>query len=355
MKYANQISEILNAFSPAPLKKEQMTEFYCADTMEYRTSDKYDSPIEDLADICRNPKEYSACLLLGHRGCGKSTELNRMSENLAKEGYKTRTINCSLDLDLFNIVHSDLFILMGEALLEIAEELGCEIRKPLLERIENFWMEGTETMLSKEAAGITVETGTELETKGIFVGLLNLFAKVKTDLKFNEETRKEYRKKISVRTSEWIGLLGEIAEEITEKTGGKRPILIYQKSLQVNIKVLGNTHPFTATGYNNLARVYYNQGKYQEAEKLFLRGLQINKKTLGEEHPSTIVNYHNLASVYRAKGENTNALLYFFRAYQSLPMEPEPGYPDRKGIYKELEAVYFKMNPQGNLDRKSVV
>ncbi|MCX4316138.1 MAG: hypothetical protein OSJ52_05810 [Lachnospiraceae bacterium] len=234
MKYANQISEILNAFSPAPLKKEQMTEFYCADTMEYRTSDKYDSPIEDLADICRNPKEYSACLLLGHRGCGKSTELNRMSENLAKEGYKTRTINCSLDLDLFNIVHSDLFILMGEALLEIAEELGCEIRKPLLERIENFWMEGTETMLSKEAAGITVETGTELETKGIFVGLLNLFAKVKTDLKFNEETRKEYRKKISVRTSEWIGLLGEIAEEITEKTGGKRPILIFEDLDKLN-------------------------------------------------------------------------------------------------------------------------
>lgn len=61
------ISEILNAFSPAPLKKEQMAEFYCADTMEYHTSDKYDSPIEDFADICRNPKEYSACLLLGHQ------------------------------------------------------------------------------------------------------------------------------------------------------------------------------------------------------------------------------------------------------------------------------------------------
>ena len=69
MKYANQVSEIINAFSPAPLNKEQMPEFYCEDTMEYRTCDKYSSPIEDIFDICRSSKEYSACLLLGP--CGR--------------------------------------------------------------------------------------------------------------------------------------------------------------------------------------------------------------------------------------------------------------------------------------------
>lgn len=119
MKYANQVSEIINAFSPAPLKREQMEEFYCKDTMEYRTSDKYSSPIEDIFDICRSSEENCACLLLGHRGCRKSTELNRMSERLIDAGYHVKTINCSMDLDLFNIVYSDLFILMGgEALLE---------------------------------------------------------------------------------------------------------------------------------------------------------------------------------------------------------------------------------------------
>ena len=92
--------------------------------MECRTSDKYDSPIRDIIDNCQNSEECGACLLLGHTGCGKSTELNRMSEELIKDGYYVRTINCSRDLDLFNIVHSDLFILMGEALLEIAKESG---------------------------------------------------------------------------------------------------------------------------------------------------------------------------------------------------------------------------------------
>ena len=113
MRYAEQVSEIINAFSSSPLKMELMDEFYCKGTMEYRTSDKYNSPIEDIYDSCRELDDAAAFLLLGHRGCGKSTELNRMSKRLISEGYHVKTIACGIDLDLLNIVHSDLFILMG--------------------------------------------------------------------------------------------------------------------------------------------------------------------------------------------------------------------------------------------------
>lgn len=234
MKYANQISEIINAFSPAPLKKEQMAMFYCKDTMEYRTSDKYNSPIEDIFDGCKNTDEYSAFLLLGHRGCGKSTELNRMSEELAADGYYVKTINCSMDLDLFNIVYSDLFILMGEALIQIAGELECEIEDRVLEKLTKFLFEGTETILSQDLEAVSLESGMSVETKGIFAGILNLFAKIKTDLKYNEETRKEYRRKISVRSSEWIGILGYIGDEIAKKAEGKRPIIIFEDLDKLN-------------------------------------------------------------------------------------------------------------------------
>lgn len=234
MKYADQISEIINAFSPAPLQIEQMAEFYCENTMEYRTSDKYDSPIEDIYDICRDPMGCGACLLLGHRGCGKSTELNRMVERLSDDGYYVRTVKCGMDLDLFNIVYSDLFILMGEALLEIAEEAGCEIEDSVLEDIERFWGEGTETIISQAVGAASAEAGISVETKGILAGILDIFAKIKTDLKFNEETRKEYRRKISVRSSEWIGILGDVAEEVARKTGGKRPIIIFEDLDKLN-------------------------------------------------------------------------------------------------------------------------
>ena len=200
MKYANHVSEVVNAFSPEPLQIDQMDRFYCDETMEYRMSDKYSSPMEDIFDICKEKSNYNAFLLLGHRGCGKSTELNKLSAKFLSQGYQVKTITCSIDLDLLNIVHSDLFILMGEALLEIVKECNCNIKKSLLDSIINFWSEGVETVTFAQSDSALLDSGIGAETGGILKNILNIFANIKMDLKYNEETRTEYRQKIRVRS-----------------------------------------------------------------------------------------------------------------------------------------------------------
>lgn len=234
MRYAAQISEILNAFSPQPLQAEEMDTFYCDDTMEYRTSDKYSSPIEDIFDACTEQEEQEAFLLLGHRGCGKSTELNRMSERLADMGYQVRTVMCSLDLDLLNIMHFDLFILMGEALFQIAQETGCRVDDNTLDAIYNFWNEVTEFTKRQESGEISVEGGVSAKTPGILRNIFQLFLMMKSDLKFNEEKRTEYRKTISIRSGEWLGLLRRVSEQIAARTGGKRPVIIFEDLDKLN-------------------------------------------------------------------------------------------------------------------------
>lgn len=234
MKYAARVSEVLNAFSPYPLKKEQMAEFYCSDTMESRMSDKVDSPMKDIFEICQGAGDENAFLLLGHRGCGKSTELNRLSEKLISDGYPVKTVLCNVDLDLVRMVHTDLLILMGDALLQMAEDLGCEPDEKFLEEMGNLLYEGTEILTSQESGGVSGEMGVSAETPGIFTRILKIFATVKMDLKYNEETRREYRRKISVRSSEWIRALSRIAEEIAGKTGGKSPILIFEDLDKLN-------------------------------------------------------------------------------------------------------------------------
>lgn len=234
MKYAEQVSEMLNAFSPQPLKREQMGEFYCAETMEYRMSDKYSSPIEDILELCQESEEPNAFLLLGHKGCGKSTELNRLAANFGELGYPVKTIVCSMDLDLFNMVYSDLFILLGEALLEIADEYHCNISRDILDEILNFWDEETQVVTIQEAGELAVEAGASAETPGILANILKLFAKMKADLKYSEETRQEYRKRISFHSSEWIELLSKVAEEIKRKTEGKHPIIIFEDLDKLN-------------------------------------------------------------------------------------------------------------------------
>ncbi|MDE6664471.1 MAG: hypothetical protein K2K46_14190 [Lachnospiraceae bacterium] len=234
MKYANQISEIINAFSPEPLNLEQMKEFYCSNTMEYRMSDKYSSPMEDIFDSCCEEGVHNSFLLLGHRGCGKSTELNRMSAKLEKNGCKVKNVFCSLDLDMQNTTYYDLFILMGEALLKIAEECKCDIGENILKDILNFWSEGIEVKIDQNFKNISLETGLSADTAGIFGKMFSLFTNMKADLRLNEERRKEYRQKISTHSTEWIRLLGAVSEEISKKIGGKLPIIIFEDLDKLN-------------------------------------------------------------------------------------------------------------------------
>lgn len=129
--------------------------------------DKYDSPIEDIFESCQEER-YQAFLLLGHKGCGKSTELNRLSAALVSKGYPVKTIVCSMDLDMFNIVYSDLFILMGEALLEIAKDCGCTVSKKILDAIRHFWDKRTETLVLSREENTDIEAGASAETPGTY-------------------------------------------------------------------------------------------------------------------------------------------------------------------------------------------
>ena len=52
-------------------------------------------------------------------------------------------------------------------------------------------------------------------------------------------------------------------------------------------KALGEDHPDTAHGYNNVASNLDAQGRYGEAQPLFERALAIRRKALGEGHPDT--------------------------------------------------------------------
>ncbi len=60
---------------------------------------------------------------------------------------------------------------------------------------------------------------------------------------------------------------------------------LYRRSLAIREKALGPDHPDTAVSLNNLALLYGNQGRYAEAEPLYQRSLAIREKALGPDHP----------------------------------------------------------------------
>ena len=53
-----------------------------------------------------------------------------------------------------------------------------------------------------------------------------------------------------------------------------------------------------------LAKSYYKQGKYKEAEPFFKRFLEIKEAFLGPDHPNIVSSLNNLAFVYEGQGKS---------------------------------------------------
>lgn len=235
MKYAEKIIDIGNAFNAGPLKIEELDQFYHKETMEFRTGDKYVSPIKDIYEACQQPRDKNVFLLLGHRGCGKSTELNNMSQELDNNGYQVVTVRCDADLDLINPVYTDLLILMGEALLKIAEKVGCGLSKEIKKGLVSFWAtEMVEIGIIKDTSESSLEAGIQAKTPFFLASILEIFANAKANLRFSSEKRTEYKTKLTPRASDWLSMLNSIADQITDKLHGKQPILIFEELDKIN-------------------------------------------------------------------------------------------------------------------------
>ena len=78
--------------------------------------------------------------------------------------------------------------------------------------------------------------------------------------------------------------------------------------------MLGPEHPDTLGSLNNLAVLYWNQGKYEQAEPLYQRALEAQERVLGPEHPNTLGTVNNLAILYWNQGKYEQAEPLYQRA-----------------------------------------
>ncbi|WP_218080811.1 tetratricopeptide repeat-containing protein [Anthocerotibacter panamensis] len=81
---------------------------------------------------------------------------------------------------------------------------------------------------------------------------------------------------------------------------------LYVQALALYRKLLGEEHPDVASSLNNLAGLYYSQGRYDEAEPLLQQALRLVRK-LGEEHPKVAISLNNLAGLYYSQGRYDEA------------------------------------------------
>ncbi len=70
---------------------------------------------------------------------------------------------------------------------------------------------------------------------------------------------------------------------------------------------MGPDHPSVAVTLHNLAGLYRNQGRYEDATPLFLRSLAISEEKLGPDHPTVATVLEKYAILLRRIGREQEA------------------------------------------------
>ncbi|KAK0747607.1 hypothetical protein B0T21DRAFT_379616 [Apiosordaria backusii] len=75
-----------------------------------------------------------------------------------------------------------------------------------------------------------------------------------------------------------------------------------EEAVELKQAELGEEDPNTLVSMNGLALTYWSLGRWKEAELLEVQVLDIRKRVLGKEHPDTLTSMNNLASTYKDQG-----------------------------------------------------
>jgi tetratricopeptide (TPR) repeat protein len=98
-----------------------------------------------------------------------------------------------------------------------------------------------------------------------------------------------------------------------------------------------------ASIYNQLGRIKYNQGEYQEAIGFYEKSLEIDQKTLPLNHPDLACSYGDIGNVYLSMGEYRKALSYHDKALIIRQKSLPPNHTDLASSYNNIGEVHRNM------------
>ena len=117
---------------------------------------------------------------------------------------------------------------------------------------------------------------------------------------------------------------------------------LFLEAVETRMTKIGDDHPSTLNSISGLALTYRKQGRWEEAEKLFLEVVETRKTKLGANHPSTLTSMANLASTYRDQGRWEEAEKLFLEVVETRKTKLGADHPNTLASMGNLASTYQK-------------
>ncbi len=98
---------------------------------------------------------------------------------------------------------------------------------------------------------------------------------------------------------------------------------IFLKVLENRRIKRGNAHRDTLRTFHTIANFYKDQQRYEKAEPFMIRAVWGRRITLGDEHPDTLESWHSLIALYETWGKPEKAAQWRENLPQSGPEVPQ--------------------------------
>ena len=103
---------------------------------------------------------------------------------------------------------------------------------------------------------------------------------------------------------------------------------------------LRDHHPATLESMNNLALLYFEQGKFHATESLCMECLEKRKPTLGGDHPDTLLAIDNLAGLCASQGNYDAAEPLMVECVEKRKATVGPDHPTTLRSINNLALLY---------------
>jgi len=221
------LADISNLFHPFALTEEQR-DFY-QKTGSVRGNEGFE--FHDLLyQNIKSADKNSHLLVVGHGGCGKSTELKMLTLKLRDDGLPSVVIEAHEDLNLNNFSHIDIIMRLAEYLLKYAEDNKVRINNSLIASFH----EALSTKLTTQYWEIDAKTeaGAEASATATLPFILKFTAKISAFLKIGSIQKEELRREIAPQIPNITNALNTLIDEINDSLAPKGKIVIIIDGLE---------------------------------------------------------------------------------------------------------------------------
>ena len=175
------------------------------------------------------PPDRGYYLFCGHRGCGKTTELRRLRQNLHRPDlYYVVFADAARDLDPNNLRYQDILLHLAAKLTELLQEDEINVDGAYVARLENWFADRVEVLEETEEFARQARAGAEVQAGLPLVG--KLFAEISNALKTNSSYKQVLRRTLQNHFTDFADAFNhliEAAEEaIREARKGQRILFI---------------------------------------------------------------------------------------------------------------------------------